>query len=196
MCGSHQVERAEGHLGGAPAVVVGGLQHLLAPFAARVVRHPAGVRGVHPAGATRLEDLRQPVEAFTHDVAVELRELPDRCRQAVLSDHHLAAVSSPLEDAEGGRVAEVPHQLPVLGRTAPGSEDGEVGGVRRGMHVLDSVPLTEVEELVAECRAEDAGPGQHLFVEHRPDEQHRVEHEVLADVRVVESRAGQERRAC
>jgi hypothetical protein len=61
------------------------------------------------------------------------------------------------------------------------------------VHVLDAVALAHVQELVAEGGAEDAGPGQDLLLEHRPDEQHRMDHQVLADVGVVQARADQQR---
>ena len=66
--------------------------------------------------------------------------------------------------------------------------------MERGVHVLDAVALTHVEELVGVGRAEDPGPGEDLLLELCPDQQHRVDHQVLADVRVVEARADQHRR--
>ena len=97
---SHQVERAQRHLAGAPSAPVGGLQQRRpASVGPRLVRHPPRVRRVDPPRAARLQDLRRPVQPAPHHVAVEVGQATIAASAARRADHHLAPVPRALQRA-------------------------------------------------------------------------------------------------
>jgi hypothetical protein len=128
-----------------------------------------------------------------HVPGVELGQLVADDRLAVATHADLSPVAVAQQHAERDGARQRLHQLEVGALTAPGDELEHQVRMAGGRLVLEPVSVVEVPVLVGVERLHDALPRLQLLIEHSHHRGRRMELQVLADVRVAETRTPQER---